>query len=93
VVSFVRRGKNPADYAVCAFNFTPTPRYGYRIGVPGAAALAVALNTDADRFGGSNLGPIQVVPPEPTPWQGQPCSVALTLPPLGALLLQPVSAV
>jgi 1,4-alpha-glucan branching enzyme len=91
VVSFLRRGRTPADALVCVFNFTPTPREGYRIGVPGPAPLEVVLNTDADVFGGSNVGHVPLVRTEPTPWQGQPCSVVLTLPPLGALYLRPTA--
>ncbi len=92
VVSFLRRGRQPADVLVAAFNFTPVPRHGYRIGVPGPAPLAVVLNTDADVYGGSNLGPPPVIQPESVPWQGQPCSVVLTLPPLAALYLVPAPA-
>ncbi|MCY2991836.1 MAG: 1,4-alpha-glucan branching protein GlgB [Planctomycetota bacterium] len=90
VVSFVRRAKNPAEQLVCVFNFTPAPRDGYRIGVPGPELLQVVLNTDAAVFGGSDLGHVGLLKPEPTPWQGQPCSVALPLPPLAALYLRPV---
>jgi 1,4-alpha-glucan branching enzyme len=89
VVSFIRRGRTPGDDLVCVFNATPVPRAGYRIGVPGPAPLVCLLNTDDSRFGGSGGAPVARVQPEPLPWQGQPCSVVLTLPPLGALLLKP----
>jgi 1,4-alpha-glucan branching enzyme len=92
VVSFIRRGLQPADDLVCVCNCTPVPRPGYRIGVPGATPLDVVLNTDADQFGGSNSAlPAQLVP-EAKPWQNQSHSVVLTLPPLAALYLKPVPA-
>ena len=75
---------------MCVFNFTPAPRDGYRIGVPGPELLQVVLNTDAAVFGGSDAGNVGLLKPEPTPWQGQPYSVALPLPPLAALYLRPV---
>ncbi|MCX6995832.1 MAG: 1,4-alpha-glucan branching enzyme, partial [Kiritimatiellaeota bacterium] len=92
VVSFLRRGRDPADFLAAVFNFTPTPRHGYRIGAPGPAPLEVVLNTDAGVYGGGNLGPAGIVRPEPVPWQSQPCSVVLTLPPLAALFLKPTPA-
>ncbi len=91
VVSFIRRGKKPADDLVCVCNCTPVPRAGYRIGVPCATPLEVVLNTDADKFGGSNSPlPAQLVP-EAKPWQNQTHSVVLTLPPLAALYLKPLA--
>jgi 1,4-alpha-glucan branching enzyme len=89
VVSFIRRGKTPADDLVCVCNCTPVPRTGYRIGVPCATPLDVVLNTDEEQFGGSNSPlPAQLVP-EAKPWQSQAHSVVLTLPPLAALYLKP----
>ena len=88
VVSFIRRGKKPDDDLVCVFNCTPVPRLGYRIGVPGPTTLEVVLNTDADSFGGSNVGNPPLLKPDAKPWQGQSHSVELTLPPLGALFLK-----
>ena len=34
VLAFLRRGADPSRIVVVACNFTPVPRYGYRIGVP-----------------------------------------------------------
>ena len=89
VVSFLRRGKNPEDVIVCAFNFTPVPRVGYRLGVPFPGRYREALNTDAAAFGGSGAGNGGSVPAEDCPWMGRPFSLSLTLPPLGALFLRP----
>jgi 1,4-alpha-glucan branching enzyme len=91
VISFIRRGKKPTDDLVCICNCTPVPRAGYRIGVPCATPLDVVLNTDAEKFGGSNSAlPVQLVP-EAKPWQSQAHSVVLTLPPLATLYLKPVA--
>jgi 1,4-alpha-glucan branching enzyme len=90
VVSFVRRARDAGDLMVVACNFTPMPRLGYRVGVPRPGYYREALNTDAAAYGGSNAGNAGGVWAEPVPWQGQPWSVSLTLPPLGVLFLQPV---
>jgi 1,4-alpha-glucan branching enzyme len=89
VISFVRRGRDPRDLVLVVCNFTPVPRRGYRIGVPVEGFYRELVNTDSEAYGGSNLGNGGGVRAEPTPWAGQPWSVALTLPPLGVLLLRP----
>ena len=47
------------------------------------------LNTDALVYGGSNVGNGGGVLAEARPLAGQPCSVSLTLPPLGVVVLKP----
>ena len=91
VVSFIRRGKDPNDAVVVVASFTPVPRPDYRIGVPRAGEWRERLNSDASAYGGSgvvNAGPLQTLPGE---WHGQPQSLALTLPPLGVVVLKPAS--
>ena len=87
VLSYLRRGDNDEWLIVC-LNFTPVPRQGYRIGVPGPGRYREVLNTDSAAYGGSNLGNLGAVESEPLPWMGRPCSVVLTLPPLAAVVLE-----
>jgi 1,4-alpha-glucan branching enzyme len=89
IVSFVRRAKAPDDLIVCVFNFTPVPRQAYRLGVPVPGRYREVLNSDAEAYGGSNMGNGGFVVSDERPWMGQPHSVSLTLPPLGALYLRP----
>jgi 1,4-alpha-glucan branching enzyme len=87
VLSFLR--KDGDDFLVVVLNFTPVPRHDYRIGVPAAGRYRERLNSDSAYYGGSNLGngagPLAA---EPTPWMGRPHSLALTLPPLAAIVLE-----
>ena len=46
VVSFLRRAHDPADIILAAANFTPVPREGYRLGVPGPGFYSELLNSD-----------------------------------------------
>jgi len=92
VVSFIRRAKDPAEQIVVAANFTPVPRTGYRVGVPAPGFYKEILNSDSDVYGGSNLGNAGGLPAEETPWQGQPYSVLLTIPPLGVVFLKAEAA-
>jgi 1,4-alpha-glucan branching enzyme len=92
VVSFVRRAKTPADFVLVVCNFTPVPRHGYRVGAPSPGYYRELLNTDAERYGGSNIGNAGGAWAQPVPWQGQPHSLDLTLPPLAVLVLKPAAA-
>jgi 1,4-alpha-glucan branching enzyme len=73
---------------VVVLNFTPVPRHGYRVGVPAAGRYREVLNSDSSYYGGSNLGNL-VATTEAVPWMGYPQSIAITLPPLAALILAP----
>ncbi|MGN6809317.1 MAG: 1,4-alpha-glucan branching protein GlgB [Thermomicrobiales bacterium] len=87
-LSFVRRARD-GDYILCAFNFTPVPRYGYRIPVPEPIRYREILNTDAGDYGGSGVGNAGAIQGEAVPHYGWSHSAPLVLPPLGALYLKP----
>ncbi|MFD6416658.1 1,4-alpha-glucan branching enzyme [Streptomyces sp. NPDC060194] len=70
-------------------NFAPVVRHDYRLGVPGFAAWQEILNTDASRYGGSNVLNPDPVKSEHTPAHGHASSVQLTLPPLATIWLRP----
>ena len=88
VFSFMRRGRDPNDFMVVVLGFTPLPREGYRIGVPEPGLYVEVLNSDADVYGGSNMGNHGAVHTEPLPAHGYPQSLRLTVPPLGTLFLK-----
>jgi 1,4-alpha-glucan branching enzyme len=88
VVSFLRRAKDGRNFIVFVCNFTPVPRSGYRVGVPEPGFYREALNSDSDANGGGNLGNRGGAQAELGPWHGRPCSVRLTIPPLGVLILK-----
>ena len=88
VVAFVRRASDPRDFVVMVFNFTPVPRHGYMVGVPEAGRYREVLNSDAERYGGSNVGNGGETWTEPLTTHGHPQSLRLTLPPLGCLVLK-----
>jgi 1,4-alpha-glucan branching enzyme len=69
-------------------NLTPVPRHGYRLGLPLPGRWVDVLNTDDERWGGSGVFQPEVTT-DGTPWQGQPDSAVLTLPPLGVRWLVP----
>jgi 1,4-alpha-glucan branching enzyme len=84
-ISFLRRASNPSDYVVFACNFTPVPRQSYKVGVPAAGYYRELLNTDAEMFGGSNMGNGGGVMSSDTAVHGRPASISITLPPLAVV--------
>jgi 1,4-alpha-glucan branching enzyme len=90
VISFVRKARDAEDATIVILNFTPVPRTGYRIGVGKAGTYRERLNSDAERYGGSNVGNLGMVATEPVPAHGKDHSLSLTLPPLAALYLKRV---
>jgi 1,4-alpha-glucan branching enzyme len=88
VLSFIRRSTQTGEELLFAFNFTPVPRPDYRVGVPRAGRYRELLNSDAEVYGGSNLGNSGGVYSEPVPEHGRADSVRLMLPPLSILVLK-----
>jgi 1,4-alpha-glucan branching enzyme len=71
-------------------NFTPVPRHGYRLGVFQNHPWREVLNTDADVYGGSNVGQMGALRhPEDVAAQGSRRSIVLSLPPLATIFLVP----
>ena len=89
VYAYLRFGKDGDPPALVVCNFTPVPRYGYRLGVPHAGLWREAVNTDASLYGGSNLGNGGSVQSEHHASHDLPASLVLTLPPLSTLILVP----
>jgi 1,4-alpha-glucan branching enzyme len=92
VLAFARFSKGEERVLVCVCNLTPVPRERYRVGLPRAGHWREALNSDSAWFGGSNVGNAGGVDAEDVPWNEQPWSAELTLPPLGVVWLVPGEA-
>ncbi len=88
VVSFMRKSEKEEETLVFVCNFTPIPRYGYRLGVSSAGIYHEVINSDATRYGGSGVENTQPMPSGPMAWQSCPHSILLTLPPLGTVILK-----
>jgi 1,4-alpha-glucan branching enzyme len=90
IVSFQRCAKN-GDHVVVIVNFTPVVRPDYRIGMPSAGPYKEILNSDDLRYGGSGVVNSGTLVPQALSWHGRAHSVPLTLPPLAAIYLTPVT--
>ncbi|MDB4963549.1 MAG: glgB [Myxococcales bacterium] len=88
VLAYERVGRDPNDRIIAVHNFTPIPRYNYRIGVAVPGVYDELLNTDSVDFGGSGMGNLGSVETSPARAHRREVSISLTLPPLGSLLLR-----
>jgi 1,4-alpha-glucan branching enzyme len=88
-ISFIR-WSTAREPLVCLCNFSPVPRYDYRVGLPRTGQWAEVLNTDSELYGGSNVGNLGMIEAEEITWDGQPASARVTLPPLACVWLAPV---
>jgi 1,4-alpha-glucan branching enzyme len=87
-LAFIRYG-NDGTPMVCVANFAANPHEGYRLGLPNHGAWREVLNTDAEIYGGSNVGNLGSIAAEFVSWQGMPSSAQIRVPPLGVLWLRP----
>jgi 1,4-alpha-glucan branching enzyme len=79
---FLRKDRAGKHLTLIVCNYTPVPRYNYRVGVPRAGFWREVLNSDAREFGGSGHGNFGGVRTSPIPCHGRLASLNLTLPPL-----------
>jgi 1,4-alpha-glucan branching enzyme len=92
VLSFVRQDRDMQRQVAVIMNLTPVVRYGYRLGLPRGGPWREAVNSDAEIYGGSNVGNLGGVEAQPLPSHNQPFSAELTLPPCAILVLVQESA-
>ena len=84
VVSFMRRSRE-RETVVFVVNATPMVRYEYRLGVPEAGFYREIINTDAETYGGGNVGNLGGTQSENTHWMGREQSILINLPPLATV--------
>jgi 1,4-alpha-glucan branching enzyme len=87
VVSFLRKSQD-GDIIAFVVNATPVVRYNYRLGVPASGFYREVINTDAETYGGSNVGNLGGVQSEARDWMGREHSILIHLPPLATVALK-----
>jgi len=85
IISYLR--KSDEQYVIVILNFTPVVRENYRIGVPQMTCYRELFNSDSIFYGGSNVSNGIEIQSDDEPYMNQPCSIAITLPPLAGLIL------
>ncbi len=89
VLAFARRARNSDDFVIVCCNFTPVPRQGYRLGVPCGGDYDEVFNSDSAWYGGGNVGSSGALVAKAEPHHGRKHSIAVTIPPLGCVVLKP----
>jgi 1,4-alpha-glucan branching enzyme len=87
VFAYMRQAEDGDAPILVVCNFTPTPRYDYRIGAPSGKWQEI-LNTDAAGFGGSDVGNAGLIASTPQPAHGYDQSIVLSIPPLATIILR-----
>jgi 1,4-alpha-glucan branching enzyme len=90
VLSFIRWDKD-GNPLVCAINFSGGPHHGYTMGVPTVGPWQEVLNTDDAGYGGSGVLNEGTLTATAEGQDGQPATLSVTLPPLGAAFFKPGS--
>ncbi len=92
VISFIRKGRDPGDILVFICNFTPVVYDDYRLGVPFEAYYKELLNSDAELYGGSNVGNLGGVRADSIQHMQKPYSIKVRIPPLAMVVFKPEPA-
>jgi len=91
-LAWCRWNSERSQPVIVIINFTPVAREFYRIGVPIGGAWVERLNSDSRHYGGSDVGNPGTVHSDNICCNQHPWSIALNLPPLGALILTPIDS-
>ena len=87
IFAFARRDENAGEVIVIS-NFTPVPRYDYRIGISRPGVYREILNTDSHFYHGSNVGNASDVHSENISQHQREHSLSVTIPPLATIYLR-----
>lgn len=88
IVSFKRMSSQPDDLMIIICNFTPVVHRDYRVGVPMAEMYNEVFNSDLAKYGGSDVRNIKSIKAAEIPWQNQPFSIHITIPPLAVVMFK-----
>ncbi len=87
-LSMLRLSRDEEESLIVVCNFTPVPRYNFKIGLSHNGVYKELLNSDAEYYGGSGIGNLGEVYAKELPYQGRPFSVEISLPPLAVVFLK-----
>jgi len=88
VYSYIRYAEDSSDFLVVVLNCTPVSRENYRIGVPESGYYRELLNSDANCYGGGDVGNVGGAHSDDFGTHGLTYSINLRLPPLAILILK-----
>lgn len=88
VISYMRKGEKENELLIVVCNLTPIPRFSYRVGIPKGGNLVQVFNSDAKKYGGSDITNQNKTIINQINWNGKEYSSEITLPPLGTVIFK-----
>lgn len=88
ILIFNRKSRNDDETLIFIINFTSVLYYDYQIGVPFLGEYEEAFNSDNSKYGGSGQTIDTILIAEDTPYQNQPYSLRIKVPPMATLILR-----
>ncbi len=90
VYTYLRKGTDDADVLMVVLNLTPQV-FPYKIGVNEGSNWEVILNSDDEKYGGSDVK-ATILDEQDDEWMYRPNAIILNLPPLAGVLLKQIPA-
>jgi 1,4-alpha-glucan branching enzyme len=87
IVAWARHSRED-ETVVFLVNATPIVRYSYHLGVPASGFYREIINTDAETYGGSNVGNLGGIRSTKEPWGNREHSIRVNLPALAVVGLK-----
>jgi len=88
ILCYLRKSSHEADTLLVIANFTPIPRWHYRVGVPQKGFWKELLNSDATVYGGSGIGNYGGIWSDEWSQHGHGQSISVRIPPLAVVVLK-----
>lgn len=88
IFAYLRKGKEGVAPVLVVVNMTPTTYSNYSIGVPNAGFYRECLNSDSEKYGGSNIGNSGGINTTEEPLHGHPYQLSMSIPPLATVIFQ-----
>ena len=84
VIAFWRKGIK--ENLLFIFNFTPVVWWNYKLGLNVSGKFNEIFNSDAEIYGGGNVGNCGHAESVCSPWNDKPCTFTVNLPPLAMIV-------
>ncbi|MDG1733954.1 MAG: 1,4-alpha-glucan branching protein GlgB [Thalassotalea sp.] len=88
IYSYVRYSADGSNPVLVVCNFTPNVVHKFRLGTPKSGFHKEVFNSDANVYGGSDVGNLGGVHSSATPWQDREQSIEITVPPLATVVFE-----
>ena len=87
ILSMLRKSQDAKQKIYIVSNFTPVPRDHFTLGVQDLGQYQLLLNSDDKKYWGSDYKCVKKMQAKDKPWNNQPASITINLPPLASLFI------